>query len=245
MGDIKKIKPREYAIEKLLWYIHKNNLGPHTKLPSERELCSMWNINRTTLRTAIERLVEENILYTEVGSGTYMAPAKLKINLQDAKSTTESIKRTGNYLITDVLESKVIKADSEIAGRLKIPEGEKVFYLKRLRKKNNSPFRIEQSYINYSFCNGLENYNFADESLFKILKKHGITMAHGYEDVGIDFVNANEANILQINEGQYVFSLKGITKDTKGRIVEYFKILTRSDQVQFTSILNRDDALEE
>lgn len=237
MEQIKKVKPRDYAIEQIRWYIEENKLGPHAKLPGERDMCDMWGVNRSTLRSAIKRLVEENILYSETGSGTYVAPPKFRMNLQDAKSTTESMRGTGNFLWTEVVDSFFLEADEYLSDKLCLNKGEKVFCLIRIRRKNNIPFRIEKSYINYSLCEGIENHNFTDESLFKILKSYGLTLDTGNEDIGIVYAGKDEAQLLQIDEGDHLFGIRGIISDINGKIVEYFDILTRADQVQFTSIL--------
>ena len=52
MEKIKKIRPQDMAMEQIQWYIQENQLKPHTQLPSERELCTMWQMNRSTLHTA-------------------------------------------------------------------------------------------------------------------------------------------------------------------------------------------------
>ena len=65
MERIKKIPPHDRAVEQIIWYIEENNLKPHAKLPGERELCEMWNLNRSTLHQAIQQLIEEKRLYSE------------------------------------------------------------------------------------------------------------------------------------------------------------------------------------
>ncbi|MBE5905396.1 MAG: GntR family transcriptional regulator [Lachnospiraceae bacterium] len=237
MEQIKKIKPRDYAIEQIQWYIKENKLGSHAKLPGERDMCAMWDLNRSTLRSAIKRLIEEGILYSAVGSGTYVAPPKFRMNLQDAKSTTESLRGTGNFLWTETVWSQLRDADALLAEKLGIPQGEKVFHLIRLRRKNNIPFRIEESFLNHSLCQGIEKHNFTDESLYKILKKNGIFPEKGSEEIGIAYVTGQEAKWLEIEENQAVFRLEGVTRDDEERIIEYFRILARADQVQFSSVL--------
>ena len=239
MERTKKVKPRDFAMEQIQWYICEHKLGPHAKLPGERELCEMWGLNRSTLRGAIRRLIEENILYSEKGAGTYVAAPKFRMHLQDVKSTTEAFRGTGNFLWTEVVKAYFKNADAILAERLNIAEGDRVFCLKRVRRKNNVPFRIEESYLNYGLCEGIEERSFTDESLFQILRNAGLTPDRGNEEIGISYVSKEEAQLLGISEGQYVFKLQGITVDDKGRCLEFFRSLTRADQVQFSSILKR------
>ncbi len=237
MDKVKKVKAKEYATEQLRWYIAANKLGPHAKIPSERELCNMWDVNRSTLRAAVKKLTEEGVLYTEVGSGTFVAPPKFTLNLKDAKSMTEAFRGTGNYLFSEVIKTELIEADRELSLMLDINMGDKVFALKRIRTKNNVPFRLEESFLNYALCEGIENESFTDESLYRVLERYGLNVSHGCENIGIHFATKEEAVILDIQEGEFLFCLKGVIKDADEKSVEAFKILNRADLVRFKSVL--------
>ena len=88
MEKIKKIRPQDMAMEQIQWYIQENQLKPHTQLPSERELCTMWQMNRSTLHTAIQQLIEERKLYSVKGSGTIVAPPRLVRDIKGIQSTS-------------------------------------------------------------------------------------------------------------------------------------------------------------
>lgn len=239
MERLKAVRPRDMAIEQIEWYIESNQLKPYTKLLSEREMCELWNINRSTLRAAIGRLVEERVLYSKKGSGTYVAPPRLKRNLQDMKSTSESIKGTGYFMWTEVLESKVGLCDSYLSQKLNIPEGCEVFCLRRLRIRNNTPFMMETSYIRYERCRGIEEHDFSDESLYQVLRNYGIALYEGEESVGITYATEEEAEKLKVETGQYMYYLSGTVKDVKGEFIEFFKSVARVDQIQFSNELKR------
>ena len=49
--DAYKPRPKELATEYLENYILENDLKPHDKLPPERELSQIWNMNRSYLWT--------------------------------------------------------------------------------------------------------------------------------------------------------------------------------------------------
>ena len=49
-------------------------LAADTRLPSTRDLASIWQVSRTTLRNAFEQLVAEGYVDTIVGHGTFVLP---------------------------------------------------------------------------------------------------------------------------------------------------------------------------
>ena len=90
-----RIRPRDQAVEMIECFILQNHLPAHARLPSERDMCDMWGISRTTLRFAIQRLICEGKLYSKVGSGTFVSAPKLLCNLQDLKSFSSFAREAG------------------------------------------------------------------------------------------------------------------------------------------------------
>lgn len=54
--------------------ILSNQLTQDTKLPSQRELADYLDINFTTVGQAYQYAIKKGLLYTNVGSGTYVSP---------------------------------------------------------------------------------------------------------------------------------------------------------------------------
>ena len=63
------IPPGTEAVEKLEDFIAVNRLTANTRIPSERDLCAMWGVSRSTLRQAVDTLVGWGVLYRVKGSG--------------------------------------------------------------------------------------------------------------------------------------------------------------------------------
>lgn len=239
MEERPKVHHRDEAVELIECYLQCHDLQPHNKLPGEREMCEMWGLNRTTLRAAIRRLTEEGKLYSLKGSGTYVAPPKLERNLQDAKSTTETVRGAGRKLRTRVLEQQIIEASPYVAEKLRISPGSQVFFLQRLRLLDGVPYMIEANYISLALCPWIADYDYGDESLYRVLAYHNLYPCQGEESVGITYATEDEARHLQMEEGDYLFFLSGVTEEQRGIPMEYFKSVARSDKVRFSSVLRK------
>lgn len=116
-----RIPPRTEAVEKLENYITSNHLPPNTKIPSERDLCEMWGINRTTLRFAVDMLVESGQLYRKKGSGTYIAESKLVRNLLGVNSLSTEVRQLGLPFSTHILSLRVIECTKQVSKKLTSP----------------------------------------------------------------------------------------------------------------------------
>lgn len=239
MNEPYRTRPRDEATERIECYILENNLAPHAKLPSERDMCEMWNYNRTTLRSAVKRLMVEGKLYNRKGSGTFVAPPKLERNLQDAKSTSEAILAAGRSLRTQTLCLQTIECDKHIAQHLQMQLPGRVMYLRRLRVMDGRPVTIESSYMDTVRCPSVERYDFYNESFYDILAQCGIVVDHGQERVGITYATLEEAELLQVEEGAPLFYLSGVAYDKQNCPIEYFKSVSRADRLRFSSVLTR------
>lgn len=245
MEQRQNISPRDEALEWIKCYITQNRLPPRSRLPGERELCELWGVNRATLRSAIQWLIKEGRLYSIKGSGTYVAPPKLEQNLQDAKSTSESVRAAGFVLQNKVLDVQVLECSRPISQKLQIPLGRKVFYLSRLRIIDGAPYMLESCYVNCDLCPGLEEYDYTTESLYHVLGRHGVFPVQGKEQVGITYATQEEAGHLQLEEGDYLFYRSGVACDDKGCPVDYFKSVARPDKVRFSTVLRKRTAAGE
>lgn len=233
-------RSRDEAVEKIECYININKLVPHTKLPSERDMCEMWDFNRTTLRSAIQRLMVEGKLYQKRGSGTYIAQPRFIRNLQDLKSLSKLAEENGQTLESRVLSVDIIESSKQITQGLNLPLGHKVYALTRLRSIDGGPVIIENAFLDYSRFPSFTEHDFAKESLYSVIENdYNIQIVRGEEKIGITYATSYEAELLEIETGQAVFYITGVVYDEQNEPVEYVKSITRSDRIRFASVLKR------
>lgn len=233
-----KKRPREEARERIEDYIQMHDLKEHDKLPSERDLCDLWGYNRMTLRSAIQTLVMEGILYSKVGSGTFVSPTKISRDLQDLKSFSETVDDAKRSLTTVVLSTRVLECNKQIAQRLNLKLGHRIFELIRLRKIDGEPVMIETTYVDYEKYKDFHVHDFGSESLYKIIEdNYGTQIKEGQEKIGITYATEEESLLLDIAVGSPVFFLTGVVNDVNHVPVEYFKTIARSDKMRFSSKL--------
>jgi len=72
-GSIKKNALAEEILTRLLDLIKERELRPGDKLPPERELATMMNVSRPSLREALRALSIMNIIEIRQGDGTYVS----------------------------------------------------------------------------------------------------------------------------------------------------------------------------
>ncbi|RPI99424.1 MAG: GntR family transcriptional regulator, partial [Chloroflexi bacterium] len=125
------------------------------RIPSERQLAEQFSVNRLTVSKALTELAREGLVYSQVGKGTYVSPAKIDQMLQSLTSFTEDISSRGKKPSSRVLYAHVEAANAEVAKALSILPGAEVVVLHRVRMADNLPVAFERSHIIYALCHGM------------------------------------------------------------------------------------------
>lgn len=136
------------------------------QLIAENELCEILNVSRTTVRLAMDQLINEGLIVRYRGKGSFIAEEKIRRKINYLYNFTNNMQEVGAKPSSKVLESVVITADDFIAQKLALPaENRQVFKLMRIRCANDNPLLFETTYIPYYLCEGIEHNDFHKASL--------------------------------------------------------------------------------
>ena len=59
----------------------ENKLEEDAQIPSEREICEVYDVSRTTVRQAMDELENERYIYKIHGKGTFVSPKRMNQDL--------------------------------------------------------------------------------------------------------------------------------------------------------------------
>lgn len=85
MIPIKRTDVFQTIIQHITNFLDSKQIKPGERLPSERELASMLNVSRTSVRQALKVLESSGRIETRVGSGTFLAEPPT-VSLSDTHS---------------------------------------------------------------------------------------------------------------------------------------------------------------
>ena len=54
----------------------EKNMEEHEQILSEREICDIYDVSRTTVRQALDQLEKEGYIYKVHGKGTFLSPKR-------------------------------------------------------------------------------------------------------------------------------------------------------------------------
>lgn len=219
----------------LLELIKTNTLTSNEMLPSERVLSDAYEVNRMTVRQAINELTLQGLLTRKHGVGTFVTDEKLLPPFSPTiEGFTERLIADGHHPTSKVITQKKIVADEYIAQSLSVEVGEAIVCLERLRLVNNMPVMIEKSYLPYAPYPLLLETDFNQQSLYNFLLNQYQVKIHETEHaLEPTLLTKEESELLtiDIHRPAILVYIKAYAKDHK--TVEFCKSLIRGDQCRF------------
>ena len=208
---------------------------PGDQIPSEMELCESFGISRTVVRQALRDLEGEDIIFKRKGKGTFVAKPKISEGLiQKLTGFYQDMVERGLEPKTKVLFQEIVPANKKIAEYLDVPMGTEVVEIERLRLIHDEPIQLVTTYVPLHLAPNLPNIDLRDRSLYQYLEtEYGIKIFRGKRYIEAVLASQNEAELLEIDEGDPLVMLDSISFTKTGQIVEYYHALHRGDRSRF------------
>lgn len=221
----------------------KINLGdylPGEMIPSERTMAEEYGVHRETIKRAISLLVEEGLLHSVQGKGTFVTKRKAKIYEESYNSgnnvgITAKLKLQGMIPSNKIIAINTTTSLPRIAKKLKIRTDSEIFALYRLRYADGVPFTVEYAYFpNDILDDDVYKFDFSEVSFYDYLNsKNHLPIEFG-RVLKVVLCPEREAEFLDIQTGTPVYLFEDMGRDSDGRIVEFIRTYTRTDQVKLT-----------
>lgn len=220
--------------------IKKGILKAGDKIPSERELMELFNVSRMTVRQAIDRLVNEGILVKMVGKGTFVTKEKLNTRLNILKSFTEEIIASGHKTSAKLLSKREIRADPELAKKLKIPEYSSVLKVDRLRLVDGLVMSVNTSYFPMIRAFMIEELDFSATSIYQQIEKElGLMIEKAVETISANAADRRISGLLRVKVGTPLLKITRLTIISNNIPIEYMEGLFRPDRYVVSQELYR------
>lgn len=206
-------------------------------LPTERELTELFEVSRMTIRQVISNLVHEGVLYRIRGKGAFVSKEIIEKKIE-IESFSEDMKKRGLVPSSRVIRFEKIKPDDEVRIKLKLCEGEEIYFLNRLRLANDEPMAIEYCYLPEKYFPGLTKYNLVECSLYTLMKEeYNADFNYMKQNIKALNINKREAEMLLGKpKGFGLVSLKTIYNENETPI-EYTKTIYHPERYSFDMII--------
>jgi GntR family transcriptional regulator len=219
----------------ILNMVNNGQLKAGDAIPSEKELGKKYNLSRITVRSAIQELVQEGYLVKKRGVGTFVAGPKIRRGIDRLNSFSADMISSGHKPGTILMEFGVEKAIGTVAASLKIPEGQKVWFVERLRTVDGEPIGHSLSYLNLPEGIDLKEEELSKElSLWSLLEEKDLNIKEVEDTVQAIVANSRQAKLLHVQYGAPLLLIEGVAYGADDMPIEYSRVVNRADRFKYS-----------
>ncbi len=201
--------------------IEEKKLKPGEKIPSERILCEMFNIQRLTVRGALAILENDGIISSKPKVGYYINKERVKRNVNSIESTIKII--SGNsYETSSLVKFEEIETDKYISRETRIPLGTRIYEVKILKKLENTPVCVDYLYLKKQDFPTLTKFDFEKNNLYDILVNNfNIKPVSSIQKINVIQVEENYRSLLGLKEEDSVVLQAGSLYDKNNKFIAF------------------------
>ncbi len=234
-------RPKGEALREILEGLVAS-MGPGAELPSERLLAEHFALARMTVRTEIDRLVTEGLVYRLHGRGTFVAEPRVAQAVLFS-SFSEDMRARGMAPGSMVRSREVIEAGPFLARSLEVAAGAPVAEFERLRTADGAPMALERVYLPAERFPGIAEADLEHGSLFELLaERYGTRLSGADQRVVAVAIEAEEAELLGVDEDVPGLRFHTLARDSKGVPAYYAISLFRGDRYEIELRQTRPEA---
>lgn len=209
------------------------------QIPTEEQLCKMFNVSRATVRNAVLELVRQGYLIRQQGKGTFVnenfVSEGLIMNTVFRKLWVQDDSKFKKYVIAKT----VIMPIDDLVNELNISANKHVIYIKSIWATESNPSILQETFVPLNICPQLLEDDLDKNSIVDIFEKKysiKITKVLSYFDLAI--LDRELSKSLQIAEGEKVIRVvqKILSGDT---VVALNRLFKRNDEEKLFIALHR------
>lgn len=227
---LQRIDLKTQVKEALYEYIKAMDLNVSNKLPREEEMASMLGVSRITLRSVLDDMAADGVIFRRQGKGTFVNPTffEMKVSFNPVMHFSDMIQNSGYTPRTEILHQGIVQANEEVAKALQIEEGSDVIICTKIFYADSHICALVEDYLPVDLVQkedleDLEKYS--DSMFFFLYDKTGRKIT--WDKVEIDVVASEEVKSLheQIkkcrSKDKAFLLLKGVNYDESDKEVLY------------------------
>ena len=206
------------------------------KIPSERELASLYNVTRVTVQKAMNNLEQEGFIERVHGKGMFVlknTEGNIYIFNNEKSDSVLGFSREFKNKVkisSGLIEFEIIKADKELAKLLEIKERDEVYYIRRVRLINDMPVTVEDSNIPLSVISEIPKEVLIKGSLYEYIEKiTGKKIKDADTIIEASLFTEELAKLLKIKTGFPMLKMTEVTRLEDKRVFNYSYSYNRAD----------------
>lgn len=193
-----------------------------SQLPTEHELCARFAVSRYTVREALRRLREDNLVSSRPRTGTLVVPRPATNSYaQDVVSINDLLAFASGAQFT-IESNAMVTVDEEIAARTSLPVGTQWLAVRGHRQADGTaPVCRTEYYINRTFAAVGRLLPRHTGPIFPLIEDlFGVSVSEVHQEIAAVVVSAELSSILKVDTGTAALQMQRTYRTSDGEIAQ-------------------------
>lgn len=192
------------------------------KLPTEKEICEVFDISQTAVRMAYLALIKDHKIKRIKGKGTFVTNREsYRVHFKELYQYERAMKTSTAYQVVYLLFD-TMEDDSAINRILKLKSSTKCHLIHRIVKKNGNPLVYQKIYLPKLYFPKLVQKSIQEVALFDLIEKeyhYQIKSLHNtFSPIK---ASSADARLLNILPGEAVYWVRTLVTDDHQKNIAY------------------------
>lgn len=208
------------------------------QIPTEEELCKLYNVSKITVRQAINNLVSDGYLIKVQGKGTFVSSVMPMVGLAMRTLLAEDMFGKEVKVEREVLLRGMREGLVEAQNYLQTERD--IYYILCRRLVGGEPAYLEESFIPYHMLPEIDKLDITQNSLYPLLQERGVKkIFKAIQTMEVSSAGAEAAQHLDVAEGIPLLVVHRLLLSSDNTPVAYTRFLGRSDKYKFQTEFER------
>ncbi|RSX53610.1 GntR family transcriptional regulator [Bifidobacterium goeldii] len=228
-------KQHELAVQ-IRQRIENGEFSDTNRLPTEDQLIEQYGVSRYCVRGAVAILAEAGEVFPVRGSGVFVRERRSGNYMPMSAANGFTFDFAKHKVTSTIQELALVRADAQLAKRMKCDEDAQVWRVVRLRTVDDLPISFETAWYLKEFVPML-NESIAKGSLYAYLRDD-LGLSFGFTDrvIRMGWLDSLSARLLHLHEGDPAICIEDDAFLANGRLFNASHSLYHYNNAQFYSV---------
>ena len=224
--------------------IEKKILKIGQMIPSEDEIRKKYGVSRVTVRLALDKLENKNLIIRKQGVGTFIKSKKIKQTFSTAKTIIDALREKNLQPKIKVLFNNKKCPDDYLKDILNIKGNSQIVHIRRIVYLNNQPYAVLDTFLPEVFKGVADIISQSKnvKTTYEIFEEEfDFQIKEAKYDISIDRATNDILKILKLKNDSYCLKNSRITYSDRKKPLELTIFYYPPEKAKFEMILPRRD----
>lgn len=203
--------------------IEKGEWPANTHIPTEDELCRLFNVSKATVRLAVAELVKDGLVRRQQGKGTFVATDINQLGMVMKTRLTEDMFGKG-VTVTKSLISEGVRVPEDSIRNL-FAGDETIYYALCIATVGGEPAYVDELFIPLSVFPGISEETLCNSPFYDLIQERAVRKIFKViQTIEVTGISGELAGHLGVREGASVFLIHRLLVGSDGGPIAYMRL---------------------